>query len=238
MVSGAILMITEDDLFKDLTTFQIELVVSITVGVAFIFALFGGWMNRTFGRRIAIIVSSFFFGLGAIMLAVAHTFIELLIGRAVLGIGLGIASMSVPIYLSECAPKKSRGAIITINNLSLTGGQFLSAFVCAILSDVTFGWRYMLGIAAIPAILQFFGFIFLLPESPRYLMEKGRHDEAREVRVFSNKTTYFIKLTERHYLKSCSKSFSKYVMMRISTRKWSSCKKEYFKIPMKTPLRY
>lgn len=75
--------------------------------------------------------------------------------------------MSVPIYLSECAPKESRGSIITINNLSLTGGQFLSAFVCAILSDVDNGWRYMLGLAAVPAIIQFFGFIFLLPESPR-----------------------------------------------------------------------
>ena len=60
-----------------------------TVGVAFVFALVGGWMNRRFGRRIAIIVSSFFFGLGAIMLAIARTFIELLLGRAVLGIGLG-----------------------------------------------------------------------------------------------------------------------------------------------------
>ena len=79
----------------------------------------------------------------------------------------GIASMSVPIYLSECAPKESRGSIITINNLSLTGGQFLSAFVCAILSDVDSGWRYMLGLAAVPAVVQFFGFIFLLPESPR-----------------------------------------------------------------------
>ena len=75
--------------------------------------------------------------------------------------------MSVPIYLSECAPKESRGSIITINNLSLTGGQFLSAFVCAILSDVDSGWRYMLGLAAVPAVVQFFGFIFLLPESPR-----------------------------------------------------------------------
>ena len=226
-------MITEDELFKDLTTFQIELVVSITVGVAFIFALFGGWMNRTFGRRIAIIVSSFFFGLGAIMLAVAHTFIELLVGRAVLGVGLGIASMSVPIYLSECAPKKSRGAIITINNLSLTGGQFLSAFVCAILSDVPFGWRYMLGIAAIPAILQFFGFIFLLPESPRYLMEKGRDDEAREGWVL---TGIYLELSRRLYSKSCSKFFSKYVMMRISTRKWNLCRKEYYRMPMKTLL--
>ena len=174
-------MITEDALFLDLTTLQIELIVSITVGVAFIFALVGGWMNRRFGRRVAIIVSSFFFGLGALMLAIARTFVELLIGRAVLGIGLGIASMSVPMYLSECAPKKSRGKIVTINNLSLTGGQFLSAFVCAILSGVDNGWRYMLGLAAVPAVIQFFGFIFLLPESPRYLIEKGRSVEARSV---------------------------------------------------------
>ena len=66
----------------------------LTVGVAFVFALIGGWMNRRFGRRIAIIVSSFFFGLGAIMLAIARTFIELLLGRAVLGIGLGTLGLT------------------------------------------------------------------------------------------------------------------------------------------------
>ena len=104
-----------------------------------------------------------------------------MIGRAVIGGGLGIASMAVPMYLSECSPPSYRGAIVTINNLSLTGGQFIAAITCALLSNVNEGWRWMVSLAAIPATIQFFGLIFILPESPRYLVETDRKPEARKV---------------------------------------------------------
>ena len=111
----------------------------------------------------------------------ARSYTELLLGRAVVGAGLGLASMSVPIYLSECAPTEHRGAIITVNNLSITGGQLVAALVCAALSNVDKGWRWMLGLAAGPAVLQLLGFVFVLPESPRYLLETGKNYQAREI---------------------------------------------------------
>ena len=113
-------MIKADPIF-DLTTQEIEAVVGITVGVACLFSLLGGWLNKSIGRRWTIIISSVLFGIGSINLGIAKTLWELLLGRAIIGAGLGIASMSVPIYLSECAPTAYRGMIVTINNLSITG---------------------------------------------------------------------------------------------------------------------
>ena len=178
-MSGAILLIQSDSDF-DMTTLEVEFVVSVTVGVACLFALIGGWLNQSIGRKLTIIISSAFFILGSLILGLSRTYTELLIGRAVVGAGLGIASMSVPIYLAECAPTEHRGAIITVNNLSITGGQLIAALVCALLANVNDGWRWMLGLAAGPAILQLFGFIFVLPESPRYLLEAGKTYAARE----------------------------------------------------------
>ena len=163
VVSGAILMIKSDPIF-DLTTQEIEAVVGITVGVACLFSLLGGWLNKSIGRRWTIIISSVLFGIGSINLGIAKTLWELLLGRAIIGAGLGIASMSVPIYLSECAPTAYRGMIVTINNLSITGGQLVAALTCGALSGVDEGWRWMLGLALAPAIIQMLGFIFILPE--------------------------------------------------------------------------
>ena len=179
VVSGAILLIKADPDF-DMSTLEVELVVSVTVGVACLFALIGGWLNRSIGRKLTIIISSVFFVLGSVILGLARNYTELLIGRAVVGAGLGIASMSVPIYLAECAPTEYRGAIITVNNLSITGGQLIAALVCALLVNVNEGWRWMLALAALPAALQLVGFVFILPESPRYLLEMGKSYAARE----------------------------------------------------------
>ena len=128
-----------------MTTLEIEFVVSVTVGVACVFALLGGWLNKSIGRKLTIIISSAFFVLGSVILGLARSYTELLIGRAVVGAGLGVASMSVPIYLAECAPTQHRGAIITVNNLSITGGQLVAALTCAVLADANNGWRWMLG---------------------------------------------------------------------------------------------
>lgn len=180
VVSGAILMIKADPIF-DLTTQEIEAVVGITVGVACLFSLLGGWLNKSIGRRWTIIISSVLFGIGSINLGIAKTLWELLLGRAIIGAGLGIASMSVPIYLSECAPTAYRGMIVTINNLSITGGQLVAALTCGALSGVDEGWRWMLALALAPAVIQLLGFIFILPESPRYLIEKDQKNKARKI---------------------------------------------------------
>ncbi|CAI9728524.1 proton myo-inositol cotransporter-like [Octopus vulgaris] len=104
----------------------------------------------------------------------------LMIGRAFLGFGIGLASTTVPIYIAECAPVSIRGQLVTLNNFFITGGQFVASVMDGLFSCVPEGWRYMLGLAGIPAVIQMIGFIFL-PESPRWLISKGRHEEASKV---------------------------------------------------------
>ena len=105
----------------------------------------------------------------------------LLVGRVIIGAGIGLASMCVPMYISESAPPNYRGFLVTCNNLVITFGQFFAACVCGFFSKVEpDGWKYMLGLAGIPAFLQFFGFLFM-PESPRWLVSKGKIEKAREV---------------------------------------------------------
>ena len=98
-------------------------------------------------------------------------------GRIIVGIGIGLSSMSVPMYIAESAPADKRGALVAANVLCITTGQFLSYCVNAALVNVKYNWRWMLGVAAVPAIIQFFG-MFFLPESPRYLVMDGKIDEA------------------------------------------------------------
>ncbi|CAG5091410.1 Oidioi.mRNA.OKI2018_I69.PAR.g13035.t1.cds [Oikopleura dioica] len=116
-----------------------------------------------------------------ICMAASSGFATLMIGRAIVGTGLGVSSMSIPLYLSECAPSDVRGKIVTVNNLSITGGQLIAALIDGAFSKVPGGWRWMLGLAFIPAVIQFLGFIFLMPESPRYIIEHKTYYEAKEV---------------------------------------------------------
>ncbi|GMF60559.1 unnamed protein product [Phytophthora fragariaefolia] len=111
-------------------------------------------------------------------MAAAGTFVELLVGRLVVGVGIGCASMTVPLYIAEASPPQIRGRLVSLNSALITGGQFFASVLDALLADTEGGWRYMLGLAAIPAILQFVGFL-ALPESPRYLVSMGNDDEAR-----------------------------------------------------------
>lgn len=104
----------------------------------------------------------------------------LLIGRLIVGAGIGLASMSVPMYISEASPAHLRGLLVSCNILIVTFGQFIAACICGAFSQTEKGWKYMLGLAAIPSALQFVGFIFM-PESPRWLVSKGKLDQAKKV---------------------------------------------------------
>lgn len=92
-----------------------------------------------------------------------------------------MASNIVPVFVAEVAPAEMRGALVTVNNLFITGGQFVSYLVDSAFAHVPEGWRYMLGLAAVPAIVQLIGLVFLIPESPRWLMSQYREEEATKV---------------------------------------------------------
>ncbi|GLJ29877.1 hypothetical protein SUGI_0590580 [Cryptomeria japonica] len=138
-------------------------------------------VTRKYGRRMSIIVGGSSFLLGGALNAGSQNIAMLIIGRLLLGIGIGFGNQAVPLYLSEMAPPKIRGA--TNNLFQLT--TCLGIFVANVINFFTnklhpWGWRLSLGLAIVPALLMTVGGIFL-PETPNSLVEQGRLDEGRQI---------------------------------------------------------
>ncbi|KAL4173306.1 hypothetical protein KRP22_008459 [Phytophthora ramorum] len=176
VISGALVLLKGPKVFH-LTHLQSESVVSAAVFGAIAGAALSSCGTHVFGRRPVILLSSAMFAVGSCLMAAAQTFMALLFGRLVVGVAIGFASMTVPLYIAEVSPPEIRGRLVSLNTAMVTGGQFFSGMLDALLADVDGGWRYMLGLAAVPAAVQFVGFL-MLPESPRYLVSKGRMDDA------------------------------------------------------------
>jgi len=174
VIGGAMLYIQPEFMLDSLMQ---EVVVSATVAGAMVAALFAGGLNNFFGRRITIMIACGVFVGGALVMASAAMVSVLVLGRVLVGIGIGFASMTVPIYIAEAAPEDIRGALVSTNVLMITTGQFVAYAVNAALASVPNQWRWMLGVAGVPALLQLLGMCFL-PESPRYLLERGQQREA------------------------------------------------------------
>ncbi|KAI9012855.1 general substrate transporter [Gaertneriomyces semiglobifer] len=185
IISGATLYIQEDFALLD---WQTELVVSGVIGGAILGGLAAGGMTDRFGRKPVIIVASAVFVLGALMMAIAPNWIFLLLGRVVAGAAVGSGS-AVPVYIAELAPPHIRGALVNLNAFFIALGQLISYLIAYGLSE-SGNWRLMLGLAALPAALQF-GAMFFMPASPRYLVQIGKPREAYHVlrKVRSGKAT-------------------------------------------------
>ncbi|CAO3594897.1 unnamed protein product [Absidia cylindrospora] len=147
-------------------------------------AIFGGFFaglfSDKFGRKLLILFASVVFIAGALLLALAPNMACLIVGRLVVGLGVGVASMIVPVFVSEIAPKNIRGRLTTLNTLVITFGQVIAYVINIAFANVDQGWRYMFGIAGIPALFQLVVMPFL-PESPRHLVISGKKDQARKV---------------------------------------------------------
>ncbi|KAL5100791.1 hypothetical protein RYX36_005118 [Vicia faba] len=178
VISGALLYIRDDFKAVNKKTWLQEAVVSTAVAGAIIGAAVGGWMNDRFGRKISILVADTLFLLGSLVMAFAPTPAVLILGRVVVGIGVGMASMASPLYISETSPTRVRGALVSLNSFLITGGQFLSYLINLAFTKAPHPWRWMLGVAAAPAIIQI-GLMLTLPESPRWLYRNGKEEEAK-----------------------------------------------------------
>lgn len=170
VISGAMLLIQKQ---FNLSPFEEEVVVTSTIISAFIFSFLGGSINQKIGRRPTIIWASFVFCFGSLILASAWNYESLVFGRFIIGIGIGLASLTTPVYIAEVSTPSNRGKLVTMNALLIPFGQFFAGIVDGLLSKTDGGWRYMLGLAFVPSFLMFLGFIFLLPESPRWLLAKA-----------------------------------------------------------------
>ncbi|KAJ8762053.1 hypothetical protein K2173_006655 [Erythroxylum novogranatense] len=180
VISGALLYIRDDFKSVDRRTVLQESIVSMAVAGAIVGAAMGGWLNDKFGRRIALLFADFLFFIGAVIMASAPGPGLLILGRVFVGLGVGMASMTAPLYISEASPAKIRGALVSTNGFLITGGQFLSYLINLAFTKAPGTWRWMLGVAGIPALVQFF-LMLILPESPRWLFRKGREEEAKAI---------------------------------------------------------
>src|SRR5579875_88174 len=176
VISGAILFVKTD---FSLSRRSEELVVSAVLMGAVVGAVFGGRLADRLGRRKVLIQVAILFMIGAIGTALAPTPALLAIGRAVVGIAIGVASFTAPLYISEVSPARVRGKLVSLNQLMITIG-----IVVSYLADYGFAgvhaWRWMFGVAAIPALILVIGLIFV-PESPRWLMSRGFQERARAI---------------------------------------------------------
>lgn len=153
---------------------------SLLAGAAF-GALTIGKMADAMGRRVTILFLAALFFFGSIACAIAPGLGILIIGRVLLGLAVGGASTVVPVFLAELAPYEIRGSLSGRNEMMIVVGQLAAFVVNAILGNV-WGhhdhiWRVMLAVCAIPAVFLFIGML-RMPESPRWLLTKGRKEEA------------------------------------------------------------
>lgn len=184
VISGANEFIKRD---FGITDQQIELIVSALLWGAVIGAAMSGFVSGRFGRRRTILASAVIFVMGAFACSMAPNENFLIAARLFLGLAVGMASFTAPLYLSEISPQSVRGGMISMYQLMITIGivvafasdTFLASY--AVIDGVRGShWRVMLGVIAIPAAIMFIGVLFL-PESPRWLCLKGFQQRAENV---------------------------------------------------------
>ncbi|MHB8251177.1 MULTISPECIES: sugar porter family MFS transporter [Acidithiobacillus] len=161
-----------------LSASMLGLFVAIALGAAAVGAAFAGVLSDTFGRRPVLIITAIMFILGALLAALSESVAMLFIGRIAEGAAIGVSSVLTPLYLAEIAATHWRGAIVTINQFYITFGIFLSYLVDYALSGTTGGWRWMLGLGAVPGVILLTGML-VLPESPRWLAGHNLLEKAR-----------------------------------------------------------
>ncbi|XP_057744714.1 sugar carrier protein C-like [Arachis stenosperma] len=148
---------------------------------ALVASLCASSITRIFGRRLTMLSGGILFLAGAGFNAFAQKVWMLIVGRMLLGFGIGCANQSVPIYVSEVAPYKYRGALNMMFQLAITIGIFVANVLNYFFAKMKNGegWRYSLGFAAVPAVMIIIGAIFL-PDSPSSLIERGKDDKAKQ----------------------------------------------------------
>jgi MFS transporter, SP family, galactose:H+ symporter len=176
VISGAVIFIKKD---FALSVFPEELVVGIVLVGAATGALGGGRLADRFGRRSMLLATSVIFCAGAIVCPLSTSFAMLLAGRVIVGLGIGLSSTTVPVYISEVSPAGARGWQVSLFQLAITVG-ILGAYLVDYAFAASENWRWMLGLAFVPGAMLGLGML-KMPESPRWLIHHGRQSEARLV---------------------------------------------------------
>lgn len=176
VISAALVYLRRD---FDLTSWSEGWVVTGLIIGAVFGAAVGGRMSDKYGRWKVLMVTAVVFIIAPLGMAFAPNTEVLFISRLVVGVGAGLAAVTLPVYLSEIAPRKIRGKVTALYTLAIVSGQFLG-FVIGLAFAPLESWRWMLGLSVVPSILFAIGLAFIW-ETPRWLVRNGREDEAHEV---------------------------------------------------------
>jgi SP family myo-inositol transporter-like MFS transporter 13 len=180
VISSTLVTIGTDLSGHALTSLDKGLITAITSILALIAAPFTGYFADRFGRKAVILVPAMLFIVGAIVQAAANGVWMMVLGRALIGVAVGVASGASPLYITELSPAELRGRLVTIQSLFVTGGQVIAYLTGYGFSNISHGWRFMVGLGALPAVIQLMMLIWM-PESPRWLLQKGYEQRAQEV---------------------------------------------------------
>ncbi|KAM5361017.1 hypothetical protein ACJA88_014619 [Fusarium oxysporum] len=153
VISGVLVVLGDDLDGRLLTPSNKELITALCAAGAFIGAIIAGITADKYGRKPAIWFASVLFTIGAVVQAASYSLVQMCVGRVLVGLGVGSASMIIPLYIAEIAPAKYRGRMISIDMVFLATGSLLAYAFDAAFYKVPHGWRYMVGLGGLPSIL-------------------------------------------------------------------------------------
>ncbi|MFM2230628.1 MAG: D-xylose transporter XylE [Bacteroidota bacterium] len=184
VISGAIGNLT---VYFKLTTLEIGWAISSALVGCLLGAMLSDFWSTRWGRKKALLFAALLFVLNSIGTALPESFSIFILFRIIGGVGVGLASMVVPMYLAEIAPSNRRGALVGKYQLAIVIGIVLVYFVNYFIAlqgdaswNLTQGWRWMFASELLPSVL-FFATVYTIPESPRWLIQKGAYEKAKEV---------------------------------------------------------
>ncbi|XP_009589979.1 monosaccharide-sensing protein 2-like [Nicotiana tomentosiformis] len=180
-IAGSVLYIKKEFNLQTQPTME-GLIVAMSLIGATVITTFSGPVSDMLGRRPMLIISSVLYFLSGLVMLWSPNVYVLLLARLLDGFGIGLAVTLVPVYISETAPPEIRGQLNTFPQFTGCVGMFLSyCMVFGMSLTPSPSWRLMLGVLSIPSLAYFFFTLFYLPESPRWLVSKGRMKEAKQV---------------------------------------------------------
>ena len=177
VISGAMLYINKS---FNINAFMLGFLVSSVSLGAVLGALINGYLADKLGRKKVLIIISIIFLAGSIFCAISKNPTELILSRLLIGVGVGVVSFISPLYISEISPKEKRGQFVSFYQLSITIGILFSYLINYFCANLAHNWRIMLFMGAVPSLILLFGMLFL-SDTPRWLILKGKVDEARKV---------------------------------------------------------
>jgi MFS transporter, SP family, solute carrier family 2 (myo-inositol transporter), member 13 len=182
VISSTLVSIGPDLSHRNLTNLDKGLITSCTSAFALVASPIAGVLADRIGRKNILVIADLLFVVGALWQAYTNTVSGMIFGRSVVGLAIGAASLITPLYISELSPSHLRGRLVTVSLLLITGGQVVAYVIGWLFSTMHGGWRWMVGLGALPAVVQI-GLLLLMPETPRYLCVAHKQAKAKAILV-------------------------------------------------------